>query len=64
MFKGYRNRIIELDKTNKSVSLLPHMNKCLKCRKLNPSLQSPAINNVQLCMYCGTPFYLIRNNGV
>jgi hypothetical protein len=60
MFKGYRNRLQELDITNKTIGLLPHINKCQKCKKLNPSLQSPALHNIQLCLYCGNPFYLIK----
>lgn len=54
MYKGYRNR------TNKGIDKLNHINKCLKCHKFNPSLQSPALNNIQLCMYCGNPFYIIK----
>ena len=60
MFKGYRNHLFYKDKTNKSINSLAHMNKCVKCLKLNPSLQSPAKNNIQLCLYCGNPFYIIR----
>lgn len=55
MYKGYRNRL-----TNKGVKALDHMNKCTKCHKLNPSLHPSAVNNVQHCLFCGNPFYLIR----
>lgn len=55
MYKGYRNRL-----TNKGVKTLDHMNKCTKCHKLNPSLHPSAVNNVQHCLFCGNPFYLIR----
>ncbi len=60
MFKGYRNYLLSKDRTNKKVNI----NKCPKCGKLNPSLHPPIIkendtklNNVQHCLYCGTPFY-------
>ena len=60
MFKGYRNRLLAMDKTNKSVSSLAHVNKCSKCKLLNPSLQPAEINNVQNCIFCGNPFYIIK----
>ena len=60
MFKGYRNRLIAMDKTNKSVSSLDHVNKCTKCKRLNPSLYPSAINNVQNCLFCGNPFYIVK----
>jgi hypothetical protein len=62
MYKGYKNYIYYKDKTNKSVNSLAHIHKCVKCKKLNPSLQSPAINNIQYCLYCGNPFYKISEN--
>ncbi len=61
MFKGYRNHLFYKDRTNKTIRNLAHMNKCTKCSKLNPSLQSPAQNNIQNCLYCGTPFYIIKS---
>jgi hypothetical protein len=61
MFKGYRNRLLGMDKTNKSVSSLDHMNKCPKCQRLNPRLHSAALNNVQNSFFCGNPFYIIKN---
>jgi rRNA maturation endonuclease Nob1 len=60
MYKGFRNRLKEKDITNKSVNSLNHVNKCTRCFKLNPSFYSPAINNVQNCLYCGNPFYQIK----
>ena len=60
MFKGYRNHMIYKDKTNKSIDSLYHISKCSKCHKLNPILQSPAINNIQICLYCRNPFYIIK----
>jgi len=62
MFKGYRNRLISLDKTNKSVSSLAHINKCGKCKRLNPSLHPSSINNVQNCLFCGNPFYIVKTS--
>jgi len=60
MFKGYRNRLLSLDKTNKGVRLLDHVNKCMKCQRLNPSLHSAALSNVQNCLFCGNPFYIVK----
>ena len=60
MYKGYRKHLFYKDQTNKSVNSLAHINKCSKCLKLNPILQSPAINNIQMCLYCGNPFYIIK----
>jgi hypothetical protein len=62
MFKGYKNHLLAMDKTNKSVSLLDHVNKCSKCKRLNPSLYSSVLNNVQNCLFCGNPFYIIKLN--
>lgn len=62
MFKGYRNRLFYMDRTNKTINSLAHMNKCSKCLKFNPSLQSPAKHNIQCCLYCGTPFYIIKSD--
>ena len=59
MFKCYRNRLIAMGKTNK-VSSLDHVNKCTKCARLNPSLYSAALNNVQCCLFCGNPFYIVK----
>ena len=60
MYKGYRNRLLAMDKTINSVSSLAHINKCSKCGRLNPSLHPAAINNVQNCLYCGNPFYIVK----
>ena len=60
MFKGYKNHLFYKDRTNKTINSLAHINKCPKCLKLNPSLHSPALNNIQFCLYCGNPFYIIR----
>lgn len=70
MYKGYRGRLMELNKSlivdksskekNKGVSSLAHINKCSKCQKLNPSLHSSAFNNVQNCLFCGNPFYIVK----
>jgi len=64
MYKGYRNRLIAIDKSlekqNKGVDSLAHINKCSKCQKLNPSLYSPALRNTQNCLFCGNPFYIIK----
>ena len=60
MFKGYRHHLFYKNITNKSINSLAHINKCVKCLKFNPSLQSPAKNNIQYCLYCGNPFYIIR----
>ena len=62
MFKGYRNRLIAMDKTNKGVRSLDHINKCIKCQRLNPSLHPAAINNVQNCLFCGNPFYIVKTS--
>ena len=61
MYKGYKNMLFYKDQTNKSVNSLNHINKCSKCTKLNPILHSPAVNNTQICIYCGNPFYIIPN---
>ena len=61
MYKGYKNHLLNKDRTNKTVHNLAHINKCSKCGKLNPSLYSPALNNIQICLYCGNPFYIIRD---
>ena len=60
MFKGYRNILFYKNLTNKSVMSLNHINKCVKCLKLNPILHSPALNNIQMCIYCGNPFYIVK----
>jgi hypothetical protein len=54
MFKGYKN------KNNKSIIDLAYVNKCSRCLKLNPTLYSPAFNNIQNCLFCGNPFYIIK----
>lgn len=59
MYKGYKNHLLYKDPTNKNIVCLPHLKKCSKCVKLNPVLYSPAFNNIQMCIYCGNPFYII-----
>ena len=61
MFRGYRNHLFYKDRTNKSINSLSHINKCTKCLKFNPSSQRPVLNNIQNCLYCGNPFYIIRS---
>jgi hypothetical protein len=64
MYKGYRNRLLGIDKTvskqHQKVTSLDYINKCSKCQRLNPILHSPAITNVQNCLFCGNPFYIIK----
>ena len=60
MYRGYKNRLKELNKTNKGVRTLDHINKCIKCQRLNPSLHPSAICNIQFCLFCGNPFYIIK----
>ena len=62
MYKGYRNLLLEKNETNNIVKTSPFINKCKKCNKLNPTLQSPARNNIQKCLFCGNPFYIIKEN--
>jgi len=62
MYKGYKNRLSSFDKTIKGVSSLAHVNKCSKCQRLNPTLYSPALNNIQICLFCGNPFYVIKTS--
>lgn len=59
MFKGYKNHILSKNQTNKGVNSLAHVNKCPKCKRLNPNFYSPALNNAQNCLFCGNPFYII-----
>jgi hypothetical protein len=61
MFKGYKNHLLAKDQTNKTINSLAHINKCKKCHKLNPSLHPAELNNVQHCLFCGNPFYIIKN---
>ena len=60
MYRGYRNILFYKNLTNKSVTSLNHISKCSKCLKLNPILHSPALNNIQTCMYWGNPFYIVK----
>jgi ribosomal protein S27E len=64
MFKGYRNHLLNKDTTNKNIASLlkEKIVKCVKCNKLNPILYSPALSNVRICMYCGNPFYVIKDD--
>jgi len=61
MFKGYRNHLFYKDRTNKNINSFPYISKCSKCNNLNPVAHSPAAINMQLCMYCGNPFYIIKS---
>ena len=58
MYKGYKGR--QQMAENKGIQSLAHINKCAKCQKFKPSLHSSALNNVQNCMFCGNPFYIIK----
>ena len=60
MYKGHRNRLLEKDRTNKMLNSLAQVSKCNKCNKLNNILYSPAYNNINVCIYCGNPFYIIK----
>ena len=60
MYKGYRNLLLSKDKTNKSVSSLEYIYKCIKCRRLNSTLYSSNLHNIQNCLFCGNPFYIIK----
>ena len=68
MYRGYKNHLLEKDKTNKFVSSFAHINKCTKCKRLNPSLYPAELNNVQNnvqhnvqnCLFCGNPFYISK----
>jgi hypothetical protein len=59
MFKGYKNRLLE---KNKRIHDLGYVTKCSRCLKLNPTLYSPASNNIQNCLFCGNPFYIIKSS--
>jgi hypothetical protein len=60
MYKGYRNYLFYKDITNKKINNLPHIITCDKCRKMISVIQSPEKLNVQLCIYCGNPNYIIK----
>jgi hypothetical protein len=64
MYKGYRNRLLAIDKTvekqKKGIETLDYINKCSKCRKLNFIFASSTLTNVQICIFCGNPFYIIK----
>ena len=60
MYKGYRNLLLSKDKTNKSVSSLEHINKCVKCQRLNSTLYSSKLQHIQKCLFCGNPLYIIK----
>ena len=60
MFKGYRNYLLEKNKTNKSLKSLENINKCIKCKRLNSTLYSVTLNNIQNCIFCGNPFYIVK----
>ena len=62
MFKGYKNHLLYKDTTNKTIDSLYTISKCKKCNKLNPIVQSPAVQNIQRCMFCSQPFYVIKDN--
>lgn len=61
MYKGYKSKLFYKDNTNNSVGGLLYINKCSKCNKLNKWLHSPALNNIQMCLYCGNPYYIIKS---
>ena len=65
MFKGYRNYLLYKDKTvNNTITHHPEVSKCSKCRKLNPvvnpSNKGSIKPDVQICLYCGNPFYITK----
>lgn len=62
MFKGYRNKLLYKDKSNKTISqtLFPQVTKCSKCNKLNQITVSPVLQNINMCYFCGQPFYIIK----
>lgn len=61
MFKGYRNYLLYKDKTvNNTITHHPEVSKCSKCRKLNPVVKGT--KDVQICLYCGNPFYIIKSD--
>jgi hypothetical protein len=62
MYKGYRSYLFYKDLTNKTINHLPHIITCDKCRKLISvvELQDRPNRNVQLCLYCGNPCYIIK----
>ena len=63
MFKGYRNILFYKDKTNKNIAQHPQVSKCSRCNNLNLIVKTIATNNtnntnnIQICSYCGNPFY-------
>ena len=59
MFKGYRKHLFYKDITNKTITLLPQMSKCSRCKKIN-TITFPSFNNTQICIFCGQPFYIIK----
>lgn len=62
MFRGYRNHLIDKTKTNTTTTInnLPHIAKCSKCQKFNPIVSSFAATNIQTCIFCAQPFYIIK----
>ena len=61
MYKGYKNLLFYKDNTNKNIVSLNCVEKCKKCNKLNPIssyLTNIKTQRIQMCMYCGTPFYV------
>jgi hypothetical protein len=60
MYKGYKNHILSKNETNKTIVSLSQIIKCTKCAKLNSVIYSPAYNNIQICLFCGNPFYIIK----
>ena len=60
MFKGYRNILFYKDKMNKNITQHPQVSKCSRCNNLNlivKTITTNHTNNIQLCSYCGNPFY-------
>lgn len=60
MYKGYTNRIPTFHNNYTNIGTLAHINKCTRCKRFNPSLHSPALNNIQNCLFCGNPFYIVK----
>ena len=55
LYKGQQNRRIE-----KSLTALPHISQCSKCKKYNSINISPEIKNISNCYFCRNPYYIIK----
>ena len=60
MFKGFRNQLFYKNTTNKTVSQIPAIVKCSKCRKLNTVISSNS--GAIVCCFCGQPLYIVKPN--